>query len=168
MKIIRITGDAGVGKTTLLRAFRDIPTLQGSFLELTGRAYKNVKQELERLNKSAHLETRVTVLIDYCEPDIEALLEEIVCNKAVAVIIPEPHVGNLAVLQDAERYRHIRHHVVGARSSQGKQRFVLPEVETVAGTNIMRGSVGQHFDKAVDAFGLASVKVESVAAEVGR
>ncbi|MDP1886615.1 hypothetical protein [Polaromonas sp.] len=89
MKIIRITGDKGTGKTTILRAFKNTPTLAGSFLDLTNRPFKNMKQEIERLHKSTSLETRVTVLIDCCAPDVEAMLETIVCDKGVAVIIPE-------------------------------------------------------------------------------
>ena len=52
---------------------------------------------------------------------------------------------------DAGRYRWIRTHTMGERDDLRVPQFYLPSVETLPGVNIMRGSVAEHLDAAVDA-----------------
>lgn len=52
--------------------------------------------------------------------------------------------------KDAERYDYIRALTRGARDLSGKEMFVLPSIQPAQGSNIMRGSVAQHLDSAID------------------
>lgn len=54
-----------------------------------------------------------------------------------------------ALRKDAERYRWLRAQVRGARDERGRQEFDMPDPHPLG--DIMRGSVAQHFDAAVDA-----------------
>lgn len=54
-----------------------------------------------------------------------------------------------ALKVDAERYRHIRHHVHGENYGLTSQTFVFDWPTPLA--NIMRGSVAEHLDAAIDA-----------------
>lgn len=57
---------------------------------------------------------------------------------------------SLADERDAARYRHLRDRVFGVRDRHGVESFELPPVRPTMAT-IMRGSVAQHFDAAIDA-----------------
>ncbi len=52
---------------------------------------------------------------------------------------------------DAERYQCIRRVTGAGRDIGGRVSFVLPVIDCVKGANLLRGSVAQHFDEAVDA-----------------
>lgn len=52
---------------------------------------------------------------------------------------------------DAMRYRWLQHKTRGVYGVTSDQEFVLPHVHRVAGQDLMRGSVAQHLDKAIDA-----------------
>ena len=53
--------------------------------------------------------------------------------------------------QDAMRYRWMRRTVCGVREPNGEARFSIAAPKPLRFANIMRGSVAQHFDEAVDA-----------------
>lgn len=53
------------------------------------------------------------------------------------------------IQQDAVRYQWIRQHTSGKQDQRGRQEFVLPDPYPL--TNIMRGSVAEHLDAAIDA-----------------
>ena len=55
-----------------------------------------------------------------------------------------------ALQADAARYQHIRRLTRGAYGVNAEQTFLLPHVEPASGANIMRGSVAQHLDAAID------------------
>lgn len=50
---------------------------------------------------------------------------------------------------DAERYRWLRRHTTGQSDKRGRQEFALPDPHPLS--NIMKGSVSQHLDAAIDA-----------------
>jgi hypothetical protein len=52
---------------------------------------------------------------------------------------------------DAARYQHIRTKTRGVYGVTTDQEFVLPHIQRVAGQDLMRGSVAQHLDAAIDA-----------------
>jgi hypothetical protein len=56
-----------------------------------------------------------------------------------------------ALNADALRYRWLQHKTRGVYGVTSDQEFVLPHVQRVAGQDLMRGSVAQHLDKAIDA-----------------
>lgn len=51
--------------------------------------------------------------------------------------------------KDAERYRWLRANTHGEQDARGRQEFCMPDPHPQA--NIMRGSVAQHLDAAIDA-----------------
>lgn len=53
--------------------------------------------------------------------------------------------------KDAERYRFIRANTFAELGGFGRQEFIIPEINRLPSANLMRGSVAQHFDDAVDA-----------------
>lgn len=61
-----------------------------------------------------------------------------------------PHQGADALREDAERYQYLRCRVYGVRSRAGVEEFGMPAV-TPCVASIMKGSVAQHFDAAIDA-----------------
>ena len=54
-----------------------------------------------------------------------------------------------ALRKDAERYRWLRANTHGEKDRRGRQEFCMPDPCPRA--NIMRGSVAQHLDAAIDA-----------------
>ena len=54
-----------------------------------------------------------------------------------------------ALRKDAERYRWLRANTHGEQDGRGRQEFCMPDPCPRA--NIMRGSVAQHLDAAIDA-----------------
>lgn len=53
-----------------------------------------------------------------------------------------------ALREDAERYRWLRLHTIGKADPRGRQEFELPDPHPRG--DIMRGSVAQHLDAAID------------------
>jgi hypothetical protein len=56
---------------------------------------------------------------------------------------------SLALHRDAERYRWLRENTHGEADARGRQEFCMPDPHPQS--NIMRGSVAQHLDAAIDA-----------------
>ena len=53
---------------------------------------------------------------------------------------------------DAARYRWLRHRTAGLRDNEGRQYFSFPSMFGLRPVgDLMRGSVGQHLDAAIDA-----------------
>lgn len=84
MKIIRITGDRGMGKTTYLRTLQRSPDTD--FIDLTNCSVRAVEAALAKISRDPS-EMRMTVLIDDCRPEVEAILRSAKCGNAVAVIV---------------------------------------------------------------------------------
>lgn len=84
MKIIRITGDRGMGKTTYLRTLQRSPDTD--FIDLTNCSVRAVEAALAEISRDPS-EMRMTVLIDDCRPEVEAILRSAKCGNAVAVIV---------------------------------------------------------------------------------
>lgn len=76
-------------------------------------------------------------------------LEELVDAAMSALEAQSAELARLRVL--AGRYEFLRRHTRGAYGIDTKQCFILPHVAPVPCTNIMKGSVGQHLDAAIDA-----------------
>jgi hypothetical protein len=78
----------------------------------------------------------------------------VVCDPRNEVVDPdadtlEVHPKFLALEADANRYRWLRDNTHGEADARGRQQFVMPDPHPQA--NIMRGSVAQHLDAAIDA-----------------
>lgn len=56
-----------------------------------------------------------------------------------------------ALKADASRYRWLQSKTRGIYGVTSDQEFVLPHVQRVAGQDLMRGSIAQHLDRAIDA-----------------
>lgn len=85
MKIIRITGDRGMGKTTYLRVLQRSPDME--FIDLSNRSAHAVQAALPQLRERARIDKRLTVLVDDCRPEVEAILRGADCDNAVALIV---------------------------------------------------------------------------------
>lgn len=78
-------------------------------------------------------------------------------HSAPEVTLAEAHQAEVARLtreneglaKDAARYAWLRSLTIGRRDECGAKRFALPNIETVG--DIMKGSVAQHLDSAIDA-----------------
>lgn len=90
----------------------------------------------EQLAKLCDAEIVRTVKLDVMHSDIAALLR----SQAAEIE---------ALRADAERYRWLRAKTTGYEESRGRQSFDLPDPHPLG--NIMRGSVAQHLDAAIDA-----------------
>ena len=74
-------------------------------------------------------------------------------NIALYTAPPAPSVPDADLVRDAERYRWLRNWTRVACGIDSKPAFILPHVPipTVPDQNIMRGSLAQHMDNAIDA-----------------
>lgn len=79
--------------------------------------------------------------------DIRAFLREVDAS-------PSPQPTDEAT--DAARWREVVRHVGGARGAYGEDCFALRTLKPVSDTTIFRGSVAEHFTKAIDAARLAT------------
>jgi hypothetical protein len=68
-------------------------------------------------------------------------------------VIDAPHSGaeTSEAARNAERYRWLQGKTRGAYGVTGDQEFILPHVARRPGQDIMRGSVAEHLDSAIDA-----------------
>lgn len=80
--------------------------------------------------------------------DAQAALQALAAEKRPnnAVLVPASELRELQ--EDAARYRWIRSNARGKVDGRGRQEFDLPDPHPLG--NIMRGSVAQHLDAAID------------------